>query len=88
MGHKICFYGEIWLIIPKLALLPLPTWSIVCSCSSSCRMYQDKLAHLKKQLQQLEDGTLPEYLKRKKKIEQQHKERLKVADIFKEYEVL
>ena len=50
-------------------------------------MYQDKLAHLKKQLQQLEDGTLPEYLKRKKKIEQQHKERLKVSDIFKEYEV-
>lgn len=51
------------------------------------QMYQDKLAHLKKQLQQLEDGTLPEYLKRKKKIEQQHKERLKVADIFKEYEM-
>ena len=51
------------------------------------RMYQDKLAHLKKQLQQLEDGTLPEFLKRKKKIEQQYKERLKMADIFKEYEV-
>ena len=50
-------------------------------------MYQDKLAHLKKQLQQLEDGTLPEFLKRKKKIEQQYKERLKMADIFKEYEV-
>ena len=23
MGHKICFSGEIWLIIPKLSLLPL-----------------------------------------------------------------
>ena len=23
MGHKICFYGEIWLIFPKLSLLPL-----------------------------------------------------------------
>ena len=23
MGHKICFRGEIWLIIPKLSLLPL-----------------------------------------------------------------
>ena len=27
MGHKICFYGEIWLIIPKLSLLSLPIWS-------------------------------------------------------------
>ena len=26
-GHKICFYGEIWLIIPKLSLLPLLIWS-------------------------------------------------------------
>ena len=23
MGHKICFHGEIWLIIPKLSLLTL-----------------------------------------------------------------
>ena len=27
IGHKICFYGEIWLIIPKL--LPLLIWSTV-----------------------------------------------------------
>ena len=27
MGHKICFYGKIWLIIPKLSLLPL----FICS---------------------------------------------------------
>ena len=27
MGHKICFYGEIWLIISKLSLLPLLIWS-------------------------------------------------------------
>ena len=27
MGHKICFYGEILLIIPKLSLLPLLMWS-------------------------------------------------------------
>ena len=26
-GHNICFYGEIWLIIPKLSLLPLLNWS-------------------------------------------------------------
>ena len=29
MGHKICFYGDIWLIIPKLSLLPLLLWSSV-----------------------------------------------------------
>ena len=26
MGHKIGFYGEMWLIIPKLSLLP-SLWS-------------------------------------------------------------
>ena len=29
MGHKICFDGEIWLIIPKLSLLLLLIWSTV-----------------------------------------------------------
>ena len=50
-------------------------------------MYQDKLAFLKKQLKQLEEGTLPEYLKRNKKIDQQYRERLKLMEVFKEYEV-
>ena len=27
MGHKICLNGEIWLIIPKLSLLPFLIWS-------------------------------------------------------------
>ena len=27
MGHKICFNGAIWLVIPKLSLLPLLIWS-------------------------------------------------------------
>ena len=27
MGHKICFYREMWLIIPKLSPLPLLIWS-------------------------------------------------------------
>ena len=27
MGHKICFYGKIWITIPKLSLLILVTWS-------------------------------------------------------------
>ena len=29
MGYKICLYGEIWLIIPKLSLSSLLTWSSV-----------------------------------------------------------
>ena len=27
MGYKICFYGEMWIIIPKLSLLLLLIWS-------------------------------------------------------------
>ena len=30
VGHKICFYGEIWLIIPKLSMLPLLIWNSGC----------------------------------------------------------
>ncbi|KAK3083902.1 hypothetical protein FSP39_004951 [Pinctada imbricata] len=51
------------------------------------QMYQDKLAHLKKQLAQLEDGTLPEYIKKRRKIDQQYKERLRLNEIWKEYEL-
>ncbi|XP_074640667.1 sin3 histone deacetylase corepressor complex component SDS3-like [Tubulanus polymorphus] len=51
------------------------------------QMYQDKLAQLKKQLQQLKEGTLPEYLKRLKKIDQQYKERLRVNEIWHQYEM-
>ena len=29
VGHKICFYGEMWLIIPELSLLLLLIWSSV-----------------------------------------------------------
>ena len=45
MGRKICFYGEIWLIIPKLSLLPIRTWStvivIVFKFSNSVRGLKD-----------------------------------------------
>uniref|UniRef100_A0A3B3XCM3 SDS3 homolog, SIN3A corepressor complex component n=1 Tax=Poecilia mexicana TaxID=48701 RepID=A0A3B3XCM3_9TELE len=47
-----------------------------------CRMYQDKLASLKRQLQQLQEGTLQEYQKRMKKLDQQYKERLRNAELF------
>ncbi|NXL43683.1 SDS3 deacetylase, partial [Podilymbus podiceps] len=43
------------------------------------RMYQDKLASLKRQLQQLQEGTLQEYQKRMKKLDQQYKERIRNA---------
>lgn len=39
------------------------------------RVYQDKLASLKKQLQQLKDGTHPEYNRKLKRLEAQYKER-------------
>lgn len=40
------------------------------------RMYQDKLASLKKQLQQLNDGTHPEYNRKLKRLDTQYRERL------------
>lgn len=51
------------------------------------RMYQDKLAHLKKQLQHLKEGTLPEYIKRNRRIEQQYRERLRLNEIWRDIEV-
>ena len=40
MGHKICFYGGIWLIIPKLSLLPLLIRS-QASVEVSCEFLRD-----------------------------------------------
>lgn len=48
-------------------------------------MYQDKLASLKKQLQQLKDETHPEYIRRVKKLEHQFKERLRLNAIYRDY---
>uniref|UniRef100_A0A8C5TSV8 SDS3 homolog, SIN3A corepressor complex component n=1 Tax=Malurus cyaneus samueli TaxID=2593467 RepID=A0A8C5TSV8_9PASS len=42
----------------------------------------DKLASLKRQLQQLQEGTLQEYQKRMKKLDQQYKERIRNAELF------
>lgn len=49
------------------------------------RMYQDKLENLKKQLEDLKNGTHPEYLKRIKKLEQQYKERIRLNEIYRDY---
>lgn len=50
------------------------------------QMYQDKLAHLKKQLLQLNDGTLPEWTKMKKKIDLNYRERLRINSVVRELE--
>ncbi|XP_078043782.1 sin3 histone deacetylase corepressor complex component SDS3 isoform X2 [Augochlora pura] len=49
------------------------------------QVYQDKLASLKKQLQQLKDGTHPEYNRKLKRLEAQYKERLRLNTIYREY---
>ncbi|XP_055371119.1 sin3 histone deacetylase corepressor complex component SDS3 isoform X2 [Condylostylus longicornis] len=49
------------------------------------QMYQDKLASLKKQLEELQNGTHPEYVKRVKKLEHQYKERLRLNEIYRDY---
>ncbi|KAL7648031.1 UNVERIFIED_CONTAM: hypothetical protein RMT77_001648 [Armadillidium vulgare] len=51
------------------------------------QMYQDKLAQLKSQLQQLRDGTHPEYKKKLKKIDISYKERLKLNDLWRDLEM-
>lgn len=63
------------------------SWNCIC-CFAQLRMYQDKLAQLKKQLQALQEGTLPEYIKRLKKIDQQYKERLRLNELWRDIEVL
>lgn len=49
------------------------------------QMYQDKLASLKKQLQQLKEGTHPEYNRKLKRLEAQYKERLRLNVIYRDY---
>lgn len=48
-------------------------------------MYQDKLASLKKKLQQLKDGSHHEYNKRVKRLESQYQERLRMNKLHREY---
>ncbi|XP_062921164.1 sin3 histone deacetylase corepressor complex component SDS3-like [Mobula hypostoma] len=46
------------------------------------QMYQEKLTCLKRQLQQVQEGTLQEYQKRMKKLDQQYRERIRNAELF------
>lgn len=49
------------------------------------QMYQDKLAMLKKKLQQLKDGSHHEYNKKVRKLEYQFKERLRLNVLYRDY---
>ena len=50
------------------------------------QMYQDKLAHLKNQLKQLNDTTLPEYSKRLRRIEATYRERMRISSVIRDLE--
>lgn len=51
------------------------------------QMYQDKLASLKKKLQQLKDGTHHDYNRRVKKLESQYRERIRVNILYRDYRI-
>ncbi|XP_014678227.1 PREDICTED: sin3 histone deacetylase corepressor complex component SDS3-like [Priapulus caudatus] len=51
------------------------------------QMYQDKLASLKTQLKQLQEGSHIEYNKQLKKLEVQYRERKRLAEIYHAYAV-
>lgn len=48
-------------------------------------MYQDKLANLKKQLEEVKVGTHPELIRRLKQLERQHHERLRLNNYYRDY---
>lgn len=51
------------------------------------QMYQDKLADLKRQLAKLNDGTLNEWQKKLRKLDNAYRERMKFNEVVKELEV-
>lgn len=48
-------------------------------------MYQDKLAGLKRQLDELKNTIHPDYVRKVKKLEFQYKERLRINEIYRDY---
>jgi Sin3 histone deacetylase corepressor complex component SDS3 len=48
-------------------------------------MYQDKLANLKNQLEELKNGIHPEYIRRVKKLDYQFRERIRLNEINRDY---
>nr|XP_023026693.1 sin3 histone deacetylase corepressor complex component SDS3 [Leptinotarsa decemlineata] len=51
------------------------------------QMYQDKLANLKKKLQQLKDGTHHDYNRKVRKLEYQYKERIRLNALYRDYTI-
>ncbi|XP_057320510.1 sin3 histone deacetylase corepressor complex component SDS3 isoform X1 [Microplitis mediator] len=49
------------------------------------QVYQDKLGNFKKQLQQLNDGSHPEFIRKLKRLESQYHERLRLNIIHRDY---
>ncbi|XP_046458446.1 sin3 histone deacetylase corepressor complex component SDS3-like [Daphnia pulex] len=52
------------------------------------QIYRDKLAYLKQQLEQLEQGLHPDYLRKLKKLETVYKDRLLLNEVWKDYEMV
>lgn len=50
-----------------------------------CRIYQDKLANLKKQLEEVQAGSHPELIRRLKQLERQYHDRLRLNSYYRDY---
>lgn len=50
-----------------------------------CRIYQDKLANLKKQLEEVQAGSHPELIRRLKQLERQYHDRLRLNGYYRDY---
>jgi Sin3 histone deacetylase corepressor complex component SDS3 len=50
-----------------------------------CRIYQDKLANLKKQLEEVHAGSHPELIRRLKQLERQYHDRLRLNSYYRDY---
>ena len=48
-------------------------------------MYREKLAQIKQQVSQLHSGTLPEFCRKQKRLDQAHKERQKQVQAYHNY---
>ena len=61
-GHKICFYGELWLIILKLSLLPLTDRHVTqCVKHRPAKMMIRFESGWRRKSFQLQTGFLPSF---------------------------
>merc|ERR1719367_1704287 len=51
------------------------------------QMYQVKLSHLKRQLELLNEGKLPEYIRRFRRLETTYRERMRISEVIYDLEV-